>query len=144
MDQTSKHFKFFPFEHYKQPLLPQDIFVRRLIIVGLLDIGVVALWVFLGMLGYYCLEGNMTWTQAFLNASMIAGGMGPVDILTHESAKIFAGFYAIFSGVLILSVFGLLAAPIFHRFLHRFHLETLEKEVEDEEDDGKETSENTN
>jgi hypothetical protein len=55
---------------------------------------------------------------------MIVGGMGPVDILNNQPAKVFAGFYAILSGVIFLSVFGLLIGPVFHRFLHRFHLDS--------------------
>ncbi len=65
--------------------------------------------------------------DAFLNASMIVGGMGPVDLLTNSAAKFFAGLYALFSGVIFLGIFGLLIAPVFHRFLHRFHLESEEE-----------------
>ena len=69
----------------------------------------------------------MAWIDALLNASMILGGMGPVDILTSDSGKIFASFYAIFSGVTFLSMIGVIIAPIAHRFLHKFHLQEEEK-----------------
>ncbi len=76
-------------------------------------------------MGYHLLA-NLTWVDSFLNAAMIVGGMGPVDTLYSEAAKVFAGVYAILSGVLFLAIFGIMAAPIFHRFLHRFHLEISE------------------
>jgi len=78
------------------------------------------------MFGYHWLAG-LQWIDAFLNASMIVGGMGPVDPLHASSAKMFAGFYAILSGVVFLSIFGLLVAPVIHRFLHRFHMDPNEK-----------------
>ena len=78
------------------------------------------------MIGYHALAG-LGWVDAFLNSAMIVGGMGPVDVLNNQPAKVFAGFYAIFSGVIFLSIFGLLIGPVFHRFLHRFHLDTEER-----------------
>ena len=77
------------------------------------------------MIGYHLL-GDLNWIDSFLNTAMIVGGMGPVDTLVDPAAKVFAGVYAILSGVLFLALFGILAAPIFHRFLHRFHLESYE------------------
>ncbi len=111
------------FEHRHQPLAPRHKFVRRILIAALLAIGALTLWMLVGVCGYHWIAG-LTWVDAFLNAAMIVGGMGPVDLLATDSAKIFAGFYAIFSGVIFLVAFGLLIAPIFHRFLHRFHLES--------------------
>jgi hypothetical protein len=84
---------------------------------------ILILWILAGMLGYHFLAG-LGWVDSFLNTAMIVGGMGPVDILRSSPAKIFAGIYAIVSGAIFLTVFGLLAAPIFHRFLHKFHLES--------------------
>lgn len=114
------------FEHRRQPLLSSSDFIRRLILAFAAAIFLLGLWLLLGMAGYRYLAG-LDWVDSFLNASMIVGGMGPVDLLRSDSAKLFAGFYAIFSGVIFLSVFGLLIAPIFHRFLHRFHLEAEEQ-----------------
>jgi hypothetical protein len=79
-------------------------------------------WLFIGMLGYHY-WGHLKWVDAFLNASMILGGMGPVDVLDNDAAKIFAGCYAIFSGVMFLSSIAIFLAPILHRFLHRMHLD---------------------
>ncbi len=66
----------------------------------------------------------MTWTDAFLNAAMLMGGMGPVTVLQTESGKLFAGLYALYCGLVELIAVGVFAAPIVHRFLHRFHIES--------------------
>jgi hypothetical protein len=117
----------FAFEHRHQPLLSRSRFIRRLIAAFALSLFLLGIWLTLGMFGYRYLAG-LAWIDAFLNASMIVGGMGPVDQLTSPDAKLFAGFYAILSGVIFLSIFGLLIAPVFHRFLHRFHLDSEEHE----------------
>jgi len=114
------------YEHRRQPLLPRTDFLRRLAYSFLAAVALLAVWVLLGMFGYHWLAG-LQWIDAFLNASMIVGGMGPVDPLHASSAKMFAGFYAILSGVVFLSIFGLLVAPVIHRFLHRFHMDPNEK-----------------
>ncbi len=75
----------------------------------------------IGILGYHFLEG-LSWINSLLNASMILGGMGPVNPLQTTAGKLFASFYALFSGVVFIAAMGVLAAPIFHRFLHHFHL----------------------
>jgi len=77
----------------------------------------------IGIVGYHFTAG-LTWIDSLLNASMILGGMGPVDALHSDSAKIFASFYALFSGLVFISVAGLLMAPFAHRLLHRFHWDT--------------------
>jgi hypothetical protein len=74
-----------------------------------------------GVLGYHYLAA-LSWTDAFLNASMILGGMGPVDPLPTRAAKIFASCYALFSGVFLLATAAVLISPVVHRFLHRYHL----------------------
>jgi len=123
MSQKSRLLKF---EHRRQPLLSRRDFLRRFAHSSLLALLSLAVWLLLGMCGYHWLAG-LPWMDAFLNASMIVGGMGPVDLLTAPPAKLFAGLYAVFSGVIFLGVFGLLIAPVFHRFLHRFHLDSEEK-----------------
>lgn len=77
----------------------------------------------IGILGYSVLDG-LSPVDAFLNAAMILGGMGPVDPLRSDAAKLFAGLYALYSGVVFLLVAGLLFAPVVHRILHSFHLES--------------------
>ncbi|HWR82318.1 MAG TPA: hypothetical protein VN285_03360 [Candidatus Deferrimicrobium sp.] len=114
------------FEHRQQPLLSRRDFLRRFAYSSLLALLLLAVWLLLGMFGYHWLAG-LPWMDAFLNASMIVGGMGPVDLLTAPTAKLFASLYAILSGVIFLGILGLLIGPVFHRFLHRFHLDSEEK-----------------
>lgn len=109
------------YEHHKQPLASQKVFARRLGRNGLIGLLLLASSLGIGMLGYHFLE-NLSWIDSLLNASMILGGMGPVSPLQTNAGKIFASFYAIYSGVILLASVGILIAPIFHRFLHRFHL----------------------
>jgi len=77
---------------------------------------------FIGIAGYHFTEG-LPWLDSFLNASMILGGMGPVNELHTNGGKIFASFYSLFSGIVFLLIAGILIAPFAHRFLHRLHLE---------------------
>ena len=104
------------------------MFYRRLAVNGLLAIVLVLISLFVGMAGYHFI-GGLAWIDAFQNASMILSGMGPVDQLTTGGAKLFAGLYAIYSGLALIATAGVTIAPILHRFLHRFHLE-------DESDEG--------
>lgn len=83
---------------------------------------IVTLALIIGMWGYHHFE-NMPWVDAFANASMILSGMGQLTPLLTSTGKIFAGFYALFSGLVFMLVIGIVFAPILHRFLHKFHLE---------------------
>lgn len=75
----------------------------------------------------YMIFADLTFIDAFLNASMILGGMGPVDVLTNSGAKYFASIYALYSGIALLSTVAVILAPVFHRLQHALHLEdTLE------------------
>lgn len=113
----------FRYEHRSEPLLPWRVFLIRRIGRTLTVCSVVIMAsLFIGMLGYRLTEG-MGWLDAFLNASMILGGMGPVDTLHSATGKLFAGFYALYSGLVLVGTAGLLLAPFMHRLLHRFHLE---------------------
>jgi hypothetical protein len=76
------------------------------------------------MIGYHHFE-HMDWVDAYVNASMILSGMGPVSVLQTEGGKIFAGSYALFSGIAFLVVIAIIIAPVFHRFMHKFHIEDL-------------------
>ena len=113
------------FEHHKQPLLtPREFLFRELVylfVAGLIIIGSLLLGVF----GYHYLEG-LPWVDSLVNASMILGGMGPVDVLHTVPGKIFASFYALYSGIIFLVSVGIILAPLYHRFLHRFHLDMEE------------------
>ena len=113
----------FRFERRGEALLPWRIFLLRRVGRTLLAGGlVIVASLALGMAGYRVTEG-MDWLDAFLNASMILGGMGPVDTLHTAAGKLFAGFYALYSGLVLVFTAGLLLAPFVHRLLHRFHLE---------------------
>lgn len=110
----------FRYESRAQTLISKAAFIGRLlhsVYVVCLFIGV-SLGV--GMLGYRYFE-SMSWTDSFLNASMILGGMGPVDPMKTDAGKIFAGLYALFSGLAFLVMAGFLFGPIAHRILHSFH-----------------------
>jgi len=109
------------YEHHKQPLASSKVFAQRLTRNGLIGVLLLGFSLGIGMLGYHILE-NLSWIDSLLNASMILGGMGPVTPLQTDGGKIFASFYAIYSGVILLASVGILIAPIFHRFLHHFHL----------------------
>jgi len=98
-----------------------------MVVYACLSFGLVLVSLILGMIGYRLFEG-FTWTDSFLNAAMLLGGMGAVNELHTEAGKIFAGIYAMYCGLVVIFAAGLLAAPIFHRFLHKFHLEMDEKE----------------
>ena len=111
------------YEHHSQPLLAPRLFYARLMRHALLTAGIILGSLAAGMLGYRLTEG-MGWLDAFLNASMILGGMGPVDALHTDAGKLFAGCYALYSGLVVLVAAGILLAPIAHRILHRMHLAT--------------------
>ncbi len=110
------------FEHRKQPLVPRRVFYRRLArSIGLAAM-ILVLSLGLGMAGYHHFEG-LGWVDAYVNAAMILYGMGPVSPMQTTGGKLFAGSYALFSGLAFVTSIGVVLAPIFHRFLHKFHLE---------------------
>lgn len=110
------------FEHRSEPLATPREFRRRMLFYSTITTLIILFSLAIGMLGYHYLE-SLSWTDSLLNASMILGGMGPVNELKTNSGKIFASFYALYSGIILLASVGILAAPLFHRLLHRFHLE---------------------
>ncbi len=109
-------------EHRKKPLLSAGQFRARLFKFASAAIGLIAFSLLAGMLGYHFIA-ELPWIDALLNAAMILTGMGPVDQLNSDAAKLFATIYALFSGIAFLSSVGLFIVPLFHRFLHRFHLD---------------------
>lgn len=110
------------YERRSHPLLSRAKFARRVARHLLLALIAVGIALAIGVLGYHFI-GGLGWVDSILNASMILGGMGPVDPLHSVSAKLFASFYALFSGLAFIGVASLMVAPFAHRFLHRFHLE---------------------
>jgi hypothetical protein len=109
------------FEHHKQPLASRRIFIRRMARYLSISLAIILVSLGVGIVGYHYTEG-LSWLDSLLNASMILGGMGPVDPVRTVAGKLFASFYALFSGMVFLVAVGVLIAPAFHRFLHRFHL----------------------
>ena len=130
------------FEHRRQQLLPRRAFLYRLGRFALAALVLVMVSWAIGILGYRAFEG-MSWIDATLNAAMILGGMGPVDTLHTDAGKLFASFYALFSGIVFLVAVGVLVAPILHRLLHQFHL-AEDKKAEEAEDEAAESNTETN
>jgi hypothetical protein len=110
------------FESKQQPLLSKAAFAKRLALNFAAASALILASLLAGMLGYHITE-DMAWIDAFANASMILSGMGPLDPLKTSGGKLFAGFYALYSGLLLILASGIILAPLVHRLIHRFHLE---------------------
>lgn len=110
------------YESKSHRLLSTGQFLRRLGVhaaaAGVLVLGSIVI----GMIGYEYFE-HLAWRDAFLNATMLLGGMGPVDPPHSDGGKLFAGFYALYAGLVFVVVAGLMVAPFAHRLLHRFHVD---------------------
>lgn len=113
------------YENSKDPLLSHKHFYRRLIRNLMWALMLLFFSLGLGMLGYHHFE-NFSWVDSYVNAAMILSGMGPLTPLVTTAGKIFAGSYALYSGLTFIFAMGLIFAPIFHRFLHKFHLQEAE------------------
>jgi hypothetical protein len=110
------------FEHKSEPLLSRQRFLIRMVKYMSVSGSLILFSLAIGILGYHYLN-DLDWLDALLNASMILAGMGPVDALKNESSKLFASFYAIFSGVVFLTTVAVMLSPIAHRVLHKLHLQ---------------------
>ncbi len=111
------------YENRSKPLLPRRKFYHRLARSAMVSLTLIGGSLLIGMAGYHLFE-NLGWIDSFANASMILSGMGPLGELKTTAGKIFGGCYALFSGVAFLTSVGIVFAPIFHRFIHKFHLES--------------------
>jgi hypothetical protein len=111
------------FEHRAQPVISPRLFMVRMVRSGLVALAFIAVSLLIGMIGYRQLE-ELSWMDAFLNASMLLGGMGPVNTPVTNGGKLFAGLYALYCGLAVILVAGIILAPIAHRILHRFHMES--------------------
>jgi hypothetical protein len=116
------------YEHRREPLASTRVFAQRLARSTSLGLAIVLLSLSIGVVGYH-LCGGLSWLDSLYNASMILGGMGPVDPrpVIPDAEKWFASIYALFSGFAILIIAGVMFGPIFHRFIHRFHLDVSER-----------------
>lgn len=110
------------FETRTAPLASHLVFAWRLLKHSTLALFVIGVALGIGILGYHYIA-QFSWIDSLLNASMILGGMGPIGALPNDAAKVFASFYALFSGLVFISVMGIVLAPAAHRALHLFHLE---------------------
>jgi TRAP-type C4-dicarboxylate transport system permease small subunit len=110
------------FERRHEPLLPFRKFVLRVARSILVALCIVAFALGLGILGYHFVAG-FGWVDSLLNASMILSGMGPVGDFKNDAGKVFASFYALFSGLVFITVAGIIVTPVAHRLLHWFHIE---------------------
>jgi hypothetical protein len=114
----------FQFERRHEPIAAPAKFWRRMLTTTSIAFGVIGASLVMGVLGYRCFGHIPGWVDCIYNASMILGGMGPVNELTTSGGKLFASFYALYSGVILLASVGVMLSPALHRLLHYFHLES--------------------
>ncbi len=107
---------------FNRNILPRKAFLKRVLRYSLFSIALLAFSLLIGTLGYHFLAG-LSWLDSFYNASMILTGMGPVSELTTPTAKVFASLYALFSGVIFLSIVAVFFAPFAHRLMHLLHVD---------------------
>ena len=110
------------FEHRSDPLLPSHHFLWRVIFFVSMSAALVSIALGIGVLGYHYL-GGLLWIDALVNASMILGGMGPVDPIKSDAGKLFVSAYALFSGLLFIGAASLVLTPFVHRVMHKLHME---------------------
>jgi hypothetical protein len=114
--------RLFHYEHRGQQPLERRYFAGRMLAHAGVAAALIVVSLLIGMAGYVYFE-RLTLTDAFLNAAMLLGGMGPVDAPRTEGGKLFAGVYALFAGLVFLAAAGVAVVPVIHRILHRFHWE---------------------
>lgn len=124
-NRASNRKRLFTFEHHREPLLSRKEFLNRQLRYAGFSLLVLLFSIGIGTAGYH-FWGELPFIDAFLNAAMILTGMGPVDHLNTNGGKVFAALYALFSGVSFLTFVAVLFAPVYHRFLHRLHLNVEE------------------
>ena len=108
------------YESRRETPISPGSFLLRLIGHLAVAFGLLATSLAVGMLGYVLFE-NLSWIDAFLNAAMLLGGMGPVNVPQTAAGKLFAGFYALYAGLAFIVTAGVMFAPVLHRLMHRFH-----------------------
>lgn len=114
------------FEHKSEPLASRTEFIQRMAVCFAMALAMIGGALGIGIAGYRWIA-DLSWIDSLLNASMILGGMGPVDRLETPAAKVFASAYAIFSGLMFITVMGVILAPFLHRIIHKFHLDDGEE-----------------
>jgi len=122
---------FIRYERKDEPVVSREVFLRRLGRNATVALSIIGVSLLGGIIGYRFLE-SMEWIDAFLESAMLLGGMGPIHAPTTVLGKLFAGVYALYSGILVIGTAGIILAPIFHRVLHSLHVEDDEDEKNDE------------
>ena len=115
------------YERRVDELAPRSVFIKRIAGSLAIALGVIAVGLVIGILGYHFIAG-FNWIDSLLESAMILGGMGPVRELPDDASKIFASIYALFSGLIVLALMGIMLSPVVHRIMHSFHVD--EKDVE--------------
>ena len=110
------------YERRSQRLASPEVFRRRLVTSGTVGLVLVVASLAIGIAGYMGFE-KLAFVDAFVNAAMILSGMGPLHNPASTGGKIFAGLYALYSGLAVLAIAAIVFAPVIHRILHRFHIE---------------------
>jgi len=111
------------FERRHERLAPIGVFIRRMLSSLGIALGMIGGALSIGISGYHWIAG-FKWIDSLLEASMILAGMGPVNTLPSDGAKLFASIYALFSGLVFIGIMGIVLTPLAHRMLHKFHLES--------------------
>ena len=114
------------YERRHDQLAPRSVFVKRIVASLAVALGLICVALLIGIAGYHYLAG-FNWIDSLLEASMILGGMGPIRELPNDAAKIFASIYALFSGLLLIAMMGIILAPVIHRVMHRLHMDYKEE-----------------
>ncbi|HEY3025118.1 MAG TPA: hypothetical protein VGJ55_03100 [Pyrinomonadaceae bacterium] len=115
------------FERRNQKLAPRSVFVKRQLFSLAIGLTLLGCFLLIGIAGYHWIAG-LDWIDSLLEASMILGGMGPINPPQTSGAKVFASLYALFSGVIFIALMGIILSPLAHRMLHRFHVDDKDEE----------------
>lgn len=108
-------------------ILPHKEFAKRVLKYSLFSLFLIAISLGIGIIGYHYI-GKLTWIDSIYNAAMILTGMGPVNVMSSNAAKLFASGYALFSGVVFLSTVAVFFAPFAHRLMHLLHIEEIDEQ----------------
>lgn len=126
MAKRTRRTSWLSYERRHDQLAPRSVFIKRVIAALTVALALILLALLIGIAGYHFIAG-FNWVDSLLEASMILGGMGPVNQLPTDHAKIFASIYALFSGIIFIGVMGIVLSPVVHRIMHKFHVD--EKDV---------------
>jgi hypothetical protein len=124
---TSTWREWWVYERRSDKVASRMVYLKRLLGSLTMAVAVIFVALLIGIAGYHFIAG-FNWIDSLLEASMILGGMGPVNQLSNDTAKVFASIYALFSGLVVLALMGIMLAPVVHRVLHKFHVD--EKDVD--------------